>query len=47
MYFGGARAVVWTDMIQGFIFAALLIIAGILVVSWSGGWESMVGTLTN
>ena len=47
MYFGGARAVVWTDMIQGFIFATLLIIAGILVIRWSGGWEPMVGTLTN
>ena len=47
MYFGGARAVVWTDMIQGFIFATLLIIAGILVISWSGGWQPMVGTLTN
>ena len=47
MYFGGARAVVWTDMIQGFIFASLLIIAGFMVIKWSGGWEPMVGTLTN
>ncbi|PON11641.1 hypothetical protein C2W62_43765 [Candidatus Entotheonella serta] len=37
MYFGGARAVVWTDMIQGFIFATLLIIAGFLLVGWRLG----------
>jgi len=46
MYFGGARAVVWTDVVQGFIFAALLIIAGFMVVSWSGGWEPLIGNLT-
>lgn len=46
MYFGGARAVVWTDMIQGFIFATLLIIAGFLLVGWAGGWDNMIGTLT-
>ena len=46
MYFGGARAVVWTDMVQGFIFATLLIIAGILLVGWAGGWDNMISTLT-
>lgn len=46
MYFGGARAVVWTDMIQGFIFATLLIIAGFMVVSWSGGWDPLITNLT-
>jgi len=46
MYFGGARAVVWTDVAQGFIFAALLIIAGFMVVSWSGGWEPLITNLT-
>ncbi len=45
MCFGGARAVVWTDMIQGFIFAGLLIIAGFLLVNWAGGWDNMIGTL--
>ncbi len=45
MYFGGARAVVWTDMIQGFIFASLLIIAGFLLVGWAGGWDNMIGIL--
>jgi SSS family solute:Na+ symporter len=37
--FGGSRAVVWTDTIQGFILAALLIVTAALVVSWAGGWE--------
>ncbi|MDH3603122.1 MAG: sodium:solute symporter family protein, partial [Candidatus Tectomicrobia bacterium] len=46
MYFGGARAVVWTDMVQGFIFATLLIVAGFMVVSWSGGWDPMISNLT-
>lgn len=36
--FGGARAIVWTDVVQGFIFAALIIITAFLVVAWSGGW---------
>jgi SSS family solute:Na+ symporter len=36
--FGGSRAVVWTDTIQGFIFAALLITTAIFTVFWAGGW---------
>jgi len=36
--FGGSRAVVWTDAIQGFIFAGLLIATATFVVIWSGGW---------
>jgi SSS family solute:Na+ symporter len=46
MYFGGTRAVVWTDVAQGFIFASLLIIAGFMVVSWSGGWDPLISNLT-
>jgi SSS family solute:Na+ symporter len=37
---GGSRAVVWTDTIQGFIFAALLITTAVLTVFWAGGWSS-------
>lgn len=36
--FGGSRAVVWTDALQGFIFACLLIATAALTVSWAGGW---------
>ncbi|WP_138470584.1 sodium:solute symporter [Poseidonocella sp. HB161398] len=38
--FGGSRAVVWTDAVQGFIFAALLIGGSFAVVHWAGGWEA-------
>jgi len=36
--FGGARAIVWTDVIQGFIFALVLLATSALVVGWAGGW---------
>lgn len=39
-YMGGARAVVWTDAIQGFFFAAFLIWTAVAVVKWAGGWET-------
>jgi SSS family solute:Na+ symporter len=38
-YFGGARAIVWTDVIQGFFFAMLLIGTAFAVVYWAGGWD--------
>lgn len=36
--FGGSRAVVWTDALQGFIFAFILIATAVFVVNWAGGW---------
>ena len=45
LYFGGARAVVWTDMAQGFLLAFLLISAALLSVKWAGGWETMIDAL--
>ena len=45
LFFGGARAVVWTDVIQGFIFVVLLIISAFLVVQWAGGWQPMIDNL--
>lgn len=38
--FGGSRAVVWTDVVQGFIFALVLLATSMLVVGWSGGWTT-------
>lgn len=38
--FGGSRAVVWSDVIQGFIFAFLLIGTAVFVITWSGGWTA-------
>lgn len=39
-FVGGSRAVVWTDVVQGFIFALLLIVTMFLVVRWAGGWDA-------
>ena len=36
LYFGGSRAVIWTDLVQGIIFSSLLMITGVLVLSWVG-----------
>lgn len=36
--FGGSRAVVWTDALQGVIFALLLLGTAFLVARWAGGW---------
>lgn len=38
--YGGARGVVWTDVIQGFIFAVLLVLTAGLVIHWAGGWQT-------
>jgi SSS family solute:Na+ symporter len=39
-FVGGSRAVVWTDVVQGFIFALLLVGTMFLVIGWAGGWEA-------
>jgi SSS family solute:Na+ symporter len=39
-FFGGSRAVVWTDAIQGLFFALLLIVTMFLVINWADGWEA-------
>jgi len=44
LYYGGSRAVIWTDAVQGIIFSTLLIATGYLAVRWAGGWEA---TMTN
>lgn len=41
LYFGGSRAVIWTDMVQGVIFSGLLIAAGVMAMQWAGGWTAM------
>ena len=45
LYFGGSRAVIITDVVQGVTFASLLIVAGVLCVYWSDGWSNLVGTM--
>jgi len=43
--FGGARAVVWTDVVQGFIFIIIFIVTAYLFTVWAGGFISGINTL--
>lgn len=45
LWWGGSRAVIWTDMIQGFIFASLLVLTATLTVNWAGGWGTVMNNL--
>ncbi len=45
LYLGGSRAVVWTDMIQAFIFLLIIVISAILFTYWSGGYVDAVSKL--
>ena len=45
VWYGGSRAVIWTDAVQGVIFAALLVATGFLAVKWAGGWELVIENL--
>ncbi len=44
--FGGARAVVWTDVVQGLIFTVIFIITAYLFTKWAGGFSAGINTLT-
>ena len=44
--FGGARAVVWTDVVQGLIFAIIFVVTAYLFTKWAGGFNSGITTLT-
>ncbi|MCB0317232.1 MAG: sodium:solute symporter family protein [Bdellovibrionales bacterium] len=47
LYYGGSRAVIWTDMIQGVIFCSLLITSAGLILYWAGGWNNVTQNLLN
>lgn len=47
LWFGGSRAVIWTDMIQGILFAGLLIVSAGLVLNWAGGWVPVMSNLND
>ena len=47
LYYGGSRAVIWTDAIQGIIFSTLMITATAISISYAGGWNSMFDTLAS
>ena len=37
VFFGGARAVIWTDVVQGLFFLTLIIVSAVLFTIWAGG----------
>lgn len=45
LYFGGSRAVILTDVIQGIIFASLIFVSGWLCLYWSDGWNNLASNL--
>ncbi|MEZ4753754.1 MAG: sodium:solute symporter family protein [Bdellovibrionota bacterium] len=45
LYFGGSRAVVWTDMIQGVCFFAIIVISAVLFWNWAGGYEVALASI--
>ena len=46
LYFGGARAVVWTDLIQSAIFMLVILSTAILFITWAGGFSTAFSTLS-
>ena len=46
VFFGGARAVIWTDVIQGFFLLTLIIVSAVLFTIWAGGLTTGFVTLT-
>ena len=46
LFYGGSRAVILTDLVQGIVFASLVITGGALCLYWSSGWENLIHNLT-
>ena len=46
VFFGGARAVIWTDIVQGLFFLILILVSAILFTIWAGGLTTGFITLT-
>ena len=46
VFFGGAKAVIWTDAVQGLFFLILIAITASLFIIWAGGFSQGVETLT-
>ena len=46
LFYGGSRAVILTDLVQGIVFASLVITGGLLCLYWSSGWENLIHNLT-
>jgi len=46
IFFGGAKAVIWTDVVQSLFFLILIAITAWLFTIWAGGFSTGVKTLT-
>lgn len=46
VFFGGAKAVIWTDAVQGLFFLILIAITASLFTIWAGGFSQGLETLT-
>ncbi len=46
VFLGGARAVIWTDVVQGILLLVLLLVTAILFTHWEGGYGQGWETLT-
>lgn len=46
IFFGGAKAVIWTDIVQGFLILTVVIVTAILFTVWGGGLITGFVTLT-
>ncbi len=46
IFFGGAKAVIWTDVVQGLFFITLCLISACLFTNWAGGYAKGIETLT-
>ncbi len=44
-FFGGFLAVSWTDVVQGLLMAAALLIVPIMAISADGGWDAMINAM--
>ena len=46
IFFGGVKAVIWTDIVQGFLILTVVIVTAILFTIWGGGLITGFVTLT-
>lgn len=42
LFFGGSRAVIWTDAIQGILIATLLVLSTVFIFHWAGGYRAVM-----
>ncbi|MCP4700430.1 MAG: hypothetical protein GY862_26800 [Gammaproteobacteria bacterium] len=45
IFWGGSKAVVWTDVIQGFVFTVIFMLSAYLFTRWAGGFSTGIAKL--